>query len=91
MRFHYDLSNDFYALFLDPEMEYSCAYFRDWENSLEQAQLDKLDAICRRLRLQPGDRLLDVGCGWGGLICYAARVFSILRSCIGAIRGPFPK
>jgi cyclopropane-fatty-acyl-phospholipid synthase len=77
VRFHYDLGNEFYALFLDPEMEYSCAYFRAWENSLEQAQLAKLDAICHRLRLQPGDRLLDVGCGWGGLICYAARHYGV--------------
>ncbi len=78
IRFHYDLSNEFYALFLDPEMQYSCAYFRDWENSLEQAQQDKLDITCRRLRLQPGERLLDVGCGWGGLICHAAKHFGVL-------------
>jgi cyclopropane-fatty-acyl-phospholipid synthase len=77
IRFHYDLSNDFYALFLDPEMQYSCAYFRDWENTLEQAQLDKMDATCRRLRLSPGERLLDVGCGWGGLICYAAQEYGV--------------
>jgi cyclopropane-fatty-acyl-phospholipid synthase len=78
IRFHYDLSNEFYALFLDPEMQYSCAYYRDWENSLEQAQQNKLDITCRRLRLQPGERLLDVGCGWGGLICHAARHFGVL-------------
>ncbi len=72
IRFHYDLGNEFYALFLDPEMQYSCAYFTDWENGLEQAQRDKLDMICRKLRLAPGDRLLDVGCGWGGLLCHAA-------------------
>lgn len=78
IRFHYDLSNEFYALFLDPEMQYSCAYFRDWENSLEQAQQDKLDITCRRLRLKPGERLLDVGCGWGGLICYAAKHYGVL-------------
>ena len=70
--FHYDVSNDFYALFLDPEMQYSCGYFKDWENPLERAQQDKLEMICRKLRLAPGDRLLDIGCGWGGLVCYAA-------------------
>ena len=53
-------------------MQYSCAYFTDWANSLEQAQHDKLEMICRKLRLKPGDRLLDIGCGWGGLVCYAA-------------------
>jgi cyclopropane-fatty-acyl-phospholipid synthase len=73
VRFHYDLSNDFYALFLDPEMVYSCAYFTDWENDLATAQTDKLEMICRKLRLAPGHRLLDVGCGWGGLVCHAAR------------------
>ena len=75
--FHYDVGNEFYQLFLDPEMQYSCAYFTDWSNSLEQAQCDKLDMICRKLRLQPGDRMLDVGCGWGGLICHAARHYGV--------------
>ncbi len=77
IRFHYDLGNDFYQLFLDPEMQYSCAYFTDWDNGLEQAQRDKLDMICRKLRLQPGDRFLDVGCGWGGLLCHAASRYGI--------------
>ncbi|PCJ61515.1 MAG: SAM-dependent methyltransferase [Rhodospirillaceae bacterium] len=72
IQFHYDIGNDFYALFLDAEMQYSCAYFTDWGNSLEQAQTDKLEMICRKLRLQPGDRFLDIGCGWGGLLCHAA-------------------
>jgi cyclopropane-fatty-acyl-phospholipid synthase len=62
--YHYDLSNAFYALFLDPEMIYTCAYFRDWDNDLATAQRDKLDMICRKLRLKPGDRFLDIGCGW---------------------------
>lgn len=75
IQYHYDLSNAFYALFLDPEMVYSCAYFRDWNNDLATAQLDKLDMICRKLRLRPGDRLLDIGCGWGALVCHAARHF----------------
>lgn len=75
IRFHYDLSNAFYAIFLDPEMVYSCGFFETPETTLEAAQVAKLDRICRKLRLQPGDRLLDIGCGWGGLICHAARVF----------------
>ena len=77
IQFHYDVGNDFYALFLDPEMQYSCAYFTDWTNSLAQAQRDKLDMICRKLRLQPGERFLDVGCGWGGLLCHAATRYGV--------------
>ena len=77
VRFHYDVSNGFYQLFLDPEMIYTCAYFTDWGNSLAQAQLDKLDMICRKLRLCPGDTFLDIGCGWGGLVCYAARHYGV--------------
>ncbi|MBK1695804.1 SAM-dependent methyltransferase [Rhodovibrio salinarum] len=73
IQFHYDVSNAFYRLFLDPEMQYSCAYFTAWDNGIQQAQHDKLEMICRKLRLNPGDRFLDVGCGWGGLICHAAR------------------
>ncbi len=77
IQFHYDISNDFYKLFLDPEMVYSCAYFRDWNESLEQAQRNKLDVSCRKLQLQPGDRLLDIGCGWGALICHAAEHYGV--------------
>ena len=77
IRFHYDISNDFYQLFLDPEMLYSCAYFTSMQNSLEQAQRDKLEMICRKLKLQPGDRFLDIGCGWGGLVCYAATNYNV--------------
>ena len=73
VQFHYDLSNDFYALFLDPEMVYSCAYFPDWEADLATAQRAKLEMICRKLRLRPGERMLDIGCGWGGLVCHAAQ------------------
>lgn len=73
VQFHYDLSNAFYALFLDAEMVYSCAYFPDWEAGIEAAQQAKLEMICRKLRLKPGERLLDIGCGWGGLVCHAAR------------------
>jgi len=75
IRFHYDVSNDFYRLFLDPEMQYSCAVYTDGAESLADAQVAKMDLICRKLRLQPGDRLLDIGCGWGGLSCHAARVY----------------
>lgn len=78
IQFHYDVGNDFYRLFLDPEMQYSCAYFTDAGGTLEQAQTDKLDMICRKLRLKPGDRLLDIGCGWGGLICHAARHYGVI-------------
>src|SRR6185436_5849601 len=75
---HYDLGNEFYKLFLDNElMQYSCAYFTDWNNSLEQAQLDKLEMICRKLRLRPGEKLFDPGCGWGGLVCYAAQHYGV--------------
>ena len=77
VRFHYDLSNEFYALFLDPEMVYSCAYFTNWDNGIAAAQRDKLDMICRKLRLKPGDRLLDIGCGWGGLVCHAVRKYGV--------------
>jgi cyclopropane-fatty-acyl-phospholipid synthase len=73
--FHYDVSNDFYSLWLDRSMSYSCAYFRSLKDSLDTAQESKLDYICRKLRLRPGDRLLDVGCGWGGLAIYAAKHF----------------
>jgi len=77
IQFHYDVGNDFYRLFLDGRMQYSCAYFRDPGNSLDRAQTDKLEMICRKLRLKPGERLLDIGCGWGGLICYAAEQYGV--------------
>lgn len=72
IRFHYDRSNDFYRLFLDPRMVYSCAYFRSPDTTLEDAQLAKLSHICRKLDLHPGERFLDVGCGWGALVRHAA-------------------
>jgi cyclopropane-fatty-acyl-phospholipid synthase len=77
VHYHYDLSNRFYELFLDPEMVYSCAYFKNWNNDLATAQADKLDMICRKLRLQPGDTLLDIGCGWGALVCHAAQQYGV--------------
>jgi len=71
--FHYDVSNAFYALWLDTERVYSCAYFRTPQDTLDEAQQNKLEHICRKLRLQRGERLLDIGCGWGALLCWAAR------------------
>lgn len=72
IRYHYDHSSDFYRLFLDSRLIYSCAYFKNPEQSLDEAQLRKLAHICRKLDLRPGERFLDVGCGWGGLATYAA-------------------
>lgn len=74
---HYDVSNEFYRCWLDPEMVYSCAYFRSPGQPLAEAQRDKLDHICRKLRLRPGQRLLDIGCGWGALAMRAAREFGV--------------
>lgn len=75
--YHYDVSNDFYALWLDRSMTYSCAYFHSPEDDLDTAQERKLDYICRKLRLRAGQRLLDVGCGWGGLVMHAARHYGV--------------
>ncbi|MCP5431903.1 MAG: class I SAM-dependent methyltransferase [Alphaproteobacteria bacterium] len=75
--FHYDVSNEFYALFLGPEMLYSSAYFADRQTSLEAAQARKLDLVCRKLALAPGERLLDIGCGWGALLCHAAERYGV--------------
>ena len=77
VRFHYDVGNEFYKLWLDKRMVYSCAYFRSPEDTLETAQEAKLDLICRKLRLQPGERFLDIGSGWGGLIMYAAEHYGV--------------
>jgi len=74
---HYDVNNDFYRLWLDPEMVYSCAYFRNDSQPLAEAQHDKLDYICRKLRLAPGQHLLDIGCGWGALVLWAARHYGV--------------
>jgi cyclopropane-fatty-acyl-phospholipid synthase len=75
--FHYNVSNEFYELFLDKEMLYTCAYYKDPNNTLEQAQLDKMEMICRKLRLKAGESMLDIGCGWGGLTCYAAKRYAV--------------
>ena len=71
--FHYDVSNAFYGLWLDAQRVYSCAYFETPDEALDQAQRNKLEHICRKLRLHPGEWLLDIGCGWGALVCWAAR------------------
>lgn len=74
---HYNVSNDFYRLWLDQRMVYSCAYFPTGTETLDGAQQAKLDYICRKLQLQPGQTLLDIGCGWGGLAIYAAQHFGV--------------
>ncbi len=75
--FHYDVSNAFYKLWLDEQMVYSCAYFESPDNSLEQAQSNKLEHVCRKLRLKPGERFLDIGCGWGAMVCWAAKNYGV--------------
>jgi cyclopropane-fatty-acyl-phospholipid synthase len=77
VRSHYDVGNDFYRLWLDRELVYSCAYFRTGGEDIDAAQLDKMEHICRKLRLRPGERLLDIGCGWGGLLRHAVRRFGV--------------
>ncbi|MFP5403544.1 MAG: class I SAM-dependent methyltransferase [Gammaproteobacteria bacterium] len=77
IQYHYDVSNDFYGLWLDARRVYSCAYFRDPGMSLDAAQEAKLDLICRKLALKPGERFLDIGCGWGGLILHAAERYGV--------------
>ena len=73
---HYDIGNDLFARMLDPHMQYSCAYWRE-ADTLEQAQNAKLKMICEKLQLKPGMRLLDIGCGWGGLAAYAAQHYGV--------------
>jgi len=75
--YHYDTGNEFYRLFLGHWMTYSCAYFQSWDADLDTAQSAKLEHICRKLRLQPGERMLDIGCGWGGLALYAAKNYGV--------------
>jgi len=74
---HYDLGNDFYRLWLDQEMAYTCAYFPTPEVSLETAQVAKMDLVCRKLRLKPGERVIEAGCGWGGLARHMARHYGV--------------
>ncbi|MCX6406522.1 MAG: class I SAM-dependent methyltransferase [Propionibacteriales bacterium] len=74
---HYDVSNRFYEIVLGPSMAYTCAVFPDKDATLEQAQFEKFDLVCRKLGLKPGDRLLDVGCGWGGMVRHAAQHYGV--------------
>jgi cyclopropane-fatty-acyl-phospholipid synthase len=79
---HYDLGNDFYALWLDERMLYTCAYFAKQEMDLEQAQLAKMDHVCRKLRLVPGERVVEAGCGWGSLALHMAQHYGVsVRAC----------
>jgi cyclopropane-fatty-acyl-phospholipid synthase len=75
--FHYDVSNEFYALWLGKAMVYSCAYFEQPGDDLDRAQQAKLDHVCRKLLLRPGDRLLDIGCGWGARAIHAAKHYGV--------------
>lgn len=75
--FHYDVSNDFYRLWLDERMVYSCAYFEKPTDELDTAQAAKLRHLCRKLRLHPGQHILDIGCGWGGFAIFAARNYGV--------------
>lgn len=77
VRHHYDLGNDFFSLWLDPTMSYSCAYFKSPEDTLEKAQLQKIDHTLKKLQLQPGQTLLDIGSGWGWLIIRAAQQYGV--------------
>lgn len=81
IQYHYDVSNAFYQLWLDPNMVYSCAYFENGDEDLETAQLKKIDHILTKIQLQPGQTLLDIGCGWGALVIRAAQKFG--AKCVG--------
>ncbi len=81
IQYHYDVSNEFYKLWLDENMVYSCAYFENGDEDLGTAQLKKIDHILRKIRVQPGQRLLDIGCGWGALVLRAASKFG--ARCVG--------
>jgi cyclopropane-fatty-acyl-phospholipid synthase len=75
--YHYDQPIEFWKLWLDESLQYTCAYFGQRNDSLDQAQTQKLDLICKKLQLEPGQRLLDIGCGWGGLLLHAARRYNV--------------
>ncbi|TDP98274.1 cyclopropane-fatty-acyl-phospholipid synthase [Halanaerobium saccharolyticum] len=77
VRKHYDLGNDFFKLWQDETMTYSCAYFKDETDELKKAQLQKLDHVLKKLNLKPGERLLDIGCGWGSLALRAAEKYGV--------------
>ncbi|MDJ0774662.1 MAG: cyclopropane-fatty-acyl-phospholipid synthase family protein [Mastigocoleus sp. MO_167.B18] len=77
VQYHYDLGNDFYQLFLDPTLTYSCGYRIQETDSIEQMQLQKYELICKKLALKPGESLIDIGCGWGGMLIYAAENYGV--------------
>jgi cyclopropane-fatty-acyl-phospholipid synthase len=89
IRYHYDVSNAFYRLWLDRQLVYSCAYFATEDTTLDAAQAGKLDHICRKLRLAPGDRFLDIGCGWGALLFHAAERYGVHASGITLSKNQF--
>jgi cyclopropane-fatty-acyl-phospholipid synthase len=89
IQYHYDVSNDFYSLFLDRNMVYSCAYFRSEADSLEQAQEQKLDHILNKLQVKPGETLLDIGCGWGALILRAVKKYGATATGITLSKNQF--
>jgi len=74
---HYDLGNEFYSLWLDREMQYTCAYFHDFKDHIDKAQIQKLEHVCRKLRLKKGESIVEAGCGWGGFALYAARHYGV--------------
>ena len=78
VRFHYDVPVEFYRLWLDSRLMYSCGYYQNDDDGLEQAQTQKLEYLCRKLHLKPGDRVLEIGCGWGGFALYAAQAHGAL-------------
>lgn len=86
---HYDVSDAFYRLWLDSNLVYSCAYFRSDDDALDAAQTQKLDHICRKLRLAPGERFLDIGCGWGALVFHAAERYGVEATGITLSRNQF--
>jgi len=87
--YHYDVSNDFYRMWLDERMVYSCAYFKSNRDTLDEAQVNKIDHICRKLRLAPGESLLDIGCGWGALVMHAAENYGVTAHGITLSRNQF--
>lgn len=74
---HYDLGNDFYSLWLDKNMQYTCAFFKTPKDSLEKAQIQKMDLVCKKLQLKPGDFVVEAGCGWGGFAIYAVKNYGV--------------
>ena len=86
MHSHYDLGNDFYQLWLDRHLVYTCAYYANERMSLDEAQHAKLDLVCRKLRLRPGERVVETGCGWGALALHMARHYGVRVSAFNISR-----